>query len=175
MGNHVHLVLETTDIGGTLAEIMKGINLSYAQYYKGRYKHIGHFWQDRYKSILVSKDNYLLACGSYVELNPVRAKIVEDPKNYKWSSYNAYAYGKKDKIVDEHSIYKELSKDVSERRKKYREFVKEFLKDKNAMKGEMNKRVVYGSKDFTEKIKDEYDIEAIIKPRGRTKRDANES
>lgn len=175
MGNHVHLVLETTDIGGTLAEIMKGINLSYAQYYKGRYKHIGHFWQNRYKSILVSKDNYLLACGSYVELNPVRAKIVEDPKNYKWSSYNAYAYGKKDTIVDEHSIYIELSTDSTERRKKYREFVKGFLKDKNAMKGEMNKRVVYGSEDFTEKIKDEYDIEAIIKPRGRAKRDADES
>jgi putative transposase len=170
MGNHVHLVLETTDIGGTLAEIMKGINLSYAQYYKGRYKHIGHFWQDRYKSILVSKDNYLLACGNYVELNPVRAKIVEDPKNYKWSSYSTYAYGKKDTIVDEHSIYIELSTDSTERRKKYREFLRGFLKYKNAMRGEMNKRVVYGSEDFTEKIKDEYDIEAIIKPRGRAKR-----
>src|SRR4030043_2156299 len=118
MENHVHLVLEPTDTGGSLAEIMKGINLTYAQYYKKRYKHIGHFWQDRYKSIIISKDNYLLACGSYVDLNPVRAKIVEDPKDYKWSSYNAYAYGKKGSIVDEHSIYKELSKDGSERRKK---------------------------------------------------------
>ncbi len=44
-------------------------------------------------------------------MNPVRAKIVEDPKDYKWSSYNVYAYGRKDSIVDEHSIYKELSKD----------------------------------------------------------------
>ncbi|MEW6066811.1 MAG: transposase [Nitrospirota bacterium] len=66
MRNHVHLVLETTQKGGTLSEIMKGINLSYAQYCKGKYKHIGHFWQDRYKSIIISKDNYLLACGSYV-------------------------------------------------------------------------------------------------------------
>ncbi|MDH5202963.1 MAG: transposase, partial [Nitrospirota bacterium] len=44
MRNHVHLVLETTERGGSLAEIMKGINLSYAQYFKGRYKHTGHFW-----------------------------------------------------------------------------------------------------------------------------------
>ena len=48
MRNHVHLVVEPTEEGGTLAEIMKGINLSYAQYFKFWYKHIGHFWQDRY-------------------------------------------------------------------------------------------------------------------------------
>lgn len=66
MRNHVHLVLETTGKGGRLSEIMKGINLSYVQHYKSRYRHTGHFWQDRYKSILISKDDYLLACGSYV-------------------------------------------------------------------------------------------------------------
>jgi len=87
MRNHIHFVLEPTAKGGKLSEIMKGINLSYAQYYKNKHRHIGHFWQDRYKSILISKDNYLLACGSYIELNPVRARIVEDPKDYRWSSY----------------------------------------------------------------------------------------
>ncbi|MGQ9778101.1 MAG: transposase, partial [Thermodesulfobacteriota bacterium] len=50
MRNHIHLVIETAEKGGSLAEVMKGINLSYAQYYKRRYKHIGYFWQDRYKS-----------------------------------------------------------------------------------------------------------------------------
>ena len=65
MRNHIHLILEPTDGGGKLAEIMKGVNLSYAQYYKNRYRHVGHFWQDRYKSIMISKDEYLLACGSY--------------------------------------------------------------------------------------------------------------
>ncbi len=54
----------------------------YAQHYKRKYSHTGHFWQDRFKSIVLSKDEYLLACGSYVELNPVRAKMVEDPKDY---------------------------------------------------------------------------------------------
>src|SRR4030043_956432 len=164
MENHVHLVLEPTDRGGSLAEVMKGINLSYAQYYKSRYKHIGHFWQDRYKSIIISKDDYLLACGSYVELNPVRAKIVEDPKDYKWSSYNAYAYGKKGSIVDEHSIYKELSKREAERRKKYRQFVGGMLKEKDAMKGEMNRRVMYGSDDFIEEVMKEYKVVALTKP-----------
>ncbi len=105
MTNHVHLVVETVVNGGSLAEIMKGVNLSYAQYYKGKYRHIGHFWQDRYKSIIISKDNYLLACGSYVELNPVRAQMVDDPKEYRWSSYRAYGHGREDLLVDEHVIY----------------------------------------------------------------------
>src|SRR5208283_5659512 len=124
MTNHVHLVLEVMDNGGSLSEIMKGINLSYAQHYKRKYKHTGHFWQDRYKSIMISKDDYLLACGSYVELNTVRARIVNDPKEYKWSSYNVYAYGKRDVLVDEHPIYMEQSGDDTERRRRYREFVR---------------------------------------------------
>src|SRR5450759_5270579 len=132
------------DRGGGLAEIMKGINLSYAQHYKKKYKHIGHFWQDRYKSIIISKDDYLLACGSYVELNSVRARIVTDPKDYRWSSYNTYAYGKNNSFVDEHPIYRVLSEDESERSKKYRELVKGMLLEKDAMTGEMKGRVVYG-------------------------------
>ena len=145
MKNHVHLVLETQEEGGSLAEIMKGINLSYAQHYKRKYDHIGHFWQDRFKSILISNDQYLLACGSYVELNPVRAGIVKDPRDYRWSSYRVYAYGKKDLLVDEYLIYRELSKDESNRRKRYREFVRGMLRSKGAMRGEMERRAIYGS------------------------------
>jgi len=171
MTNHVHLVVETTEKGGKLSEIMKGINLSYAQYFKNRYRHIGHFWQDRYKSIIISKDDYLLACGSYVELNPVRAKIVEDPREYKWSSYNTYAYGRKDSITDRHFIYEELSKDESERRRKYREFIMGMLKERESMRGEMNRRVVYGSDDFIDKLTVQYKIGAVIKPIGRPIKD----
>lgn len=171
MRNHVHLVLEPKERGGDLSEIMKGISLSYAQYYKHRYSHIGHFWQDRYKSILISKDNYLLACGSYVELNPVRAKIVEDPKDYRWSSYNEYAYGRGDRITDEHPIYKRLSDKEAERRKRYREFVKGMIKERGAMRGEMDRRVVYGSEGFIEKLRKQYDIEAIVKQKGRPKKE----
>lgn len=174
MTNHVHLVIEPIESGGRLSEVMKGVNLSYAQYFKHKYKHTGHFWQDRYKSIIISKDNYLLACGSYVELNPVRAKIVEDPKDYKWSSYRIYAYGNKSPIVDEHPIYQGLSENEAERRKRYREFVKGMLKEKKAMKGEMDRRVVYGSEDFIKGIAKTYEIEAVIRLKGRPKKDGKE-
>jgi putative transposase len=169
MNNHVHLVLETQEEGGSLAEIMKGINLSYAQHYKRKYDHIGHFWQDRFKSILISSDQYLLACGSYVELNPVRAGIVKDPGDYRWSSYRVYAHGKKDLLVDEHLIYRELSKDESNRRKRYREFVRGMLRSRGAMRGEMERRAIYGSEAFVGKLKKAYELEEIIKPIGRPK------
>lgn len=170
MTNHVHLILETVEEGGTLADIMKGINLSYAQYYKTKYGHIGHFWQDRYKSILVSKDEYLLACGSYVELNPVRARLSEDPKDYKWSSYHLYAFGKKDRLLGEHPIYQELSTKEKERRKAYREFVKGMLLSRDSMQGEMVGRIIYGNETFLERITALLGVEGRVRARGRPKR-----
>jgi putative transposase len=161
--------------GGALAEIMKGINLGYAQYYKGKNNHIGHFWQDRYKSIIISKDEYLLACGSYVELNPVRARIVEDPKDYKWSSYGAYAYGETVSVVERHGIHNALAEEAGERRKKYREFVRGMLREKKAMKEEMGRRVVYGNKAFIKKMQMAYKVEALIKPKGRLRKSANDN
>jgi putative transposase len=171
MKNHVHLVLEPQEEGGSLAEIMKGINLSYAQNYKRKYDHVGHFWQDRFKSMLISKDQYLLACGSYVELNPVRAGVVKDPRDYRWSSYRAYAYGKKDPLLDEHPIYQELSKDERGRRERYREFVKGRLRSKGAMRGEMERRAIYGGEAFANKLKKAYQMEEMIKPIGRPKKE----
>lgn len=170
MTNHVHLVLEPAETGGRLAEIMKGINISYAQYYKKKYQHIGHFWQDRYKSIIVAKDNYLLACGSYVELNPVRAMMVDEPEDYRWSSYNAYASGKTDPLLDAHPIYGALSVDESERRKKYREFVRGILVEKDSLRGEMKSRAVYGDEAFTKKVASQYSIGPVINPVGRPKK-----
>ncbi len=167
MTNHVHLVIEPSEGGGGLSEIMKGINLAYAQHYKRKYSHIGHFWQDRYKSIIISKDDYLLACGSYVELNPVRAKMVEEPKDYIWSSYRVYGHGKKDLLVNEHSVYLHLSEDEGERRRKYRELVRGMLKEVDAMKGEMDRRIVYGGEAFVKKISTAYNITEKVRQMGR--------
>jgi len=173
MTNHVHLVMEATEEGGELSQIMKGINLSYAQYYKNKYKHTGHFWQDRFKSILISKDEYLLACGSYVELNPVRAGMVKDPKEYRWSSYRANAYGQKDALLDEHVIYSKLFQD-QEVRKAYREFVYQMMEKKEAMRGEMDRRAIYGSGAFIQEVNRRFKIDALIKEPGRPRNIAEE-
>jgi len=177
MTNHVHLILEPSEKGGDLSEIMKGINLSYALHYKRKHNHTGHFWQDRYKSILISKDQYLLTCGSYVELNPVRAKIVVDPKDYPWSSYPVYAHGKRDPLIETHPVYDLLSLESKDRQKKYREFIRGMIRDQEAMKGEMDRRVVYGGEDFLKKVSRVSQIgekqKPVGRPRGRRKNKEN--
>jgi putative transposase len=170
MPNHVHLVLDVTREGKELSEIMKGINLSYVLYYKKKYEHIGHFWQDRYKSIMISKDDYLLACGSYVELNPVRARMVKDPADYPWSSYTTYAHGKHSELVDKHTIYLNLGKESKENQDKYQEFIYGIQKEKKFMKGEMNKKILYGSKEFLDDMKRKFNIGSSIKNRGRPRK-----
>lgn len=102
-----------------------------------------------------------------MELNPVRAKIVEDPKDYTWSSYRVYGYGKRDILIDEHPVYLQLSEDEGDLRRKYREFVRGMLKEKKAMKGEMDKRIVYGSEDFVKDMTATYKISEKIKQMGR--------
>ncbi len=87
-------------------------------------------------------------------------------------SYRAYAYGKKDPLLDEHPIYQELSKEEPQRRERYREFVKGTLRSKGAMRGEMDRRAIYGSGVFADKLKKAYQMEEIIKPIGRPKKEA---
>ena len=173
MTNHVHLVIEPTEDGGELSQIMKGINLSYAQHFKKKYEYTGHFWQDRFKSIIISKDEYLLACGSYVELNPVRAGMVKDPKDYPWSSYKTNAYGGKDNLIDRHIMYAKLSTDETVR-KEYRSFVQQMQRKHDSMRGEMDRRTIYGGSEFIQRVRKRYKIDAVIKKRGRPKKESPE-
>jgi putative transposase len=100
MDNHIHMIMESDCLG----KAMHGLNLSYAQYFRYKYKSVGHFWQDRYKSYVIQKDKYLINCISYIEYNPVRANITLRPEDYDWSSYKARIIGKQDRLLDELSL-----------------------------------------------------------------------
>lgn len=109
-----------------------------------------------------------MACGSYVELNPVRARMAKDPREYRWSSYRANAYGKKDDLLDARLIYDKLFHD-QEARREYRKFVRQMMETKEAMRGEMERRKIYGSGAFIREVNKRFKIEAMIKERGRPK------
>ncbi len=89
MDNHYHLVIETPE--GNLSEGMRQINGVYTQRYNFFHHKTGHVFQGRYKAIIVDRDSYLLELVRYVALNPVRAGMVEDPKDWMWSSYRPTA------------------------------------------------------------------------------------
>jgi len=88
MGNHYHLVLRTRL--ANLSRLMRHINGTYAQAYNRRHDKVGHLFQGRFNAILVQYDAYFLEVCRYVDLNPVRAGIVELPHEWRWSSYQAH-------------------------------------------------------------------------------------
>lgn len=90
MPKHFHIVIETPQ-RLTLSDGMQWLNGKYAEWFNERYKRVGHLFQGRFKSFLVEKETYLQEVVRYVALNPVRAKIVDRPENYRWSSYRATA------------------------------------------------------------------------------------
>ena len=89
MDNHFHLLIETLE--GTLSLGMRQLNGVYTQKFNKRHGRVGHLFQGRYKAILIQKDSHLLEVCRYVVLNPVRARLVEEPGGWRWSSYGATA------------------------------------------------------------------------------------
>jgi len=97
MTNHVHLIVDCLK----LTKLMHGINLSYAKYFNKKHNKVGHLWQDRFKSLVITKDKYLLDCLQYIEYNPVRARIVDNPANFQWSSYRNRILGQISDTLDQ--------------------------------------------------------------------------
>lgn len=85
MDNHYHLLVETP--GGNLSKGMRHLNGVYTQRFNREHGRVGHVFQGRYKAILVQKESYLLELARYIVLNPVRARMVKEAKDWFWSSY----------------------------------------------------------------------------------------
>jgi hypothetical protein len=75
--------------------------MNYAKQYCQKYEFVGHVWQGRFKSMKIESDAYLLACGNYIEMNPVRAGLTDNPKDWTWSSYAYYAQGQRDDLIND--------------------------------------------------------------------------
>ena len=119
MTNHVHLLV-TPAQAKKLPKLLISLGRRYVQYVNRMYGRTGTLWDSRYKSSLVQADKYLLACHRYIELNPVRACMVEDPGFYRWSSYRANGLGQTDKLLTPHPLYLALGDTDESRRAAYR-------------------------------------------------------
>jgi len=88
MRNHVHLIIQPHT--SNLTNGMHAVGFRYAQYFNKKYKRRGYLYQGRYKAVLVQSGTYLRRLIRYIHLNPVRAGIVQQPEDYRWSSHRAY-------------------------------------------------------------------------------------
>jgi len=101
--------------------LMKALGQRYVQYVNRTYRRSGTLWEGRFRSCLTQEESYLLACQRYIELNPVRAGMVEHPAEYRWSSYRSNAQGEPGSLLKPHSLYQALGEDAASRAAAYRE------------------------------------------------------
>lgn len=107
MSNHFHL-LATPETEEGIPQMMQAVGRRYVRNFNLRHARTGTLWEGRYKSTLIQAERYLLACMVYMDLNPVRAGMVQDPAEYRWSSHLHYIGRRGDKLITPHPLYWEL-------------------------------------------------------------------
>lgn len=166
MNNHPHLIAWLNN-QSRLSKFMKQLSLSYYSYYKKTYGYTGHLWQGRFKSNIVDTDAYLLMCGKYIELNPVRAGIVSQPQDYLFSSYKFYAYGKPDSLLTPSPAYLALAVSAETRKEQYIKFV---VDGSIINTQKLRRQHFIGNKSFVQKSEQLYGIKNESFKPGRPKR-----
>ncbi len=155
MTNHIHL-LATPQEEMAIARMMQYVGRQYVQYFNRKHQRSGTLWEGRYFSCLIQGDAYLLSCQRYIELNPVRAGMVEDPANYSWSSYRANGLGINTKLLTPHPLYVQLGRSKSERLANYRALFQpqvdgELFQD---IQYALNHRLVLGTERFKTEVEE---------------------
>ncbi len=159
MTNHYHLIIETPE--ANISKVMHYINSAYTTYINVKRKRSGHLFHGRYKSIVVDADNYLFELSRYIHLNPVRAKMVQKPEDYLYSSYSVYINKKRDRLVTTDRVLNYTSQQNSRAEEEYKTFVESAIGENidNPMKN------IYGGmivghvgfiKEILKSIKEDY-------------------
>jgi putative transposase len=153
MTNHVHILATPFDESG-VSKMMQALGRRYVRYFNRSYRRSGTLWEGRFKSGVVQSERYLLICQRYIELNPVRAGMVVDPANYRWSSYQAHALGKVITMHNAHPEYLALGASPAERQQRYRELFRAHVDDDLIcdIRKAVNKGLALGSECFKDEI-----------------------
>jgi len=168
MTNHVHLLL-TPPTREAVTQLVVSLGRRYVQYINKTYRRTGTLWDSRYKSSLIHADDYLLLCQRYIELNPVRADMVDDPALYRWSSYRANGLGQADTLLTPHDLYLALDGDPANRQAAYRllfrsELAHEALAD---IRLALSRGQPLGQGRFLDQIERMTGRRCVVRPRGR--------
>lgn len=163
MTNHVHLLV-TPWRANCVSKMMQSLGRYYVRYYKKAYRRSGTLWEGRFKSCLVESTDYLLRCYQYIELNPVRACMVDDPASYMWSSYRCNGMGIRSKLVTPHESYLRLGRTEKERLENYRELFRHQLGIEviDEIRKSVNKGLVFGSERFKDEV--EANLKCRVRP-----------
>jgi len=168
MTNHVHLLI-SPERAAAIPRLIIALGRRYVQYFNLTHRRTGTLWDSRYKSSLIQAETYLLACQRYIELNPVRAGMVNDPAHYRWTSYRHHALGQVNPYLTSHECYLGLACDEATRQASYRELFRSEL-DQAALSDirlALNQSQPLGNSKFYAAIEAATGQRREAKPRGR--------
>jgi len=153
MTNHAHLLLTPSSDGG-ISKLMQSLGRCYVAYFNFNYSRSGTLFEGRFRASLVEEHNYLLECLRYIELNPVRAGMVKDPGNYRWSSYQTHAFGTPVTMWSPLPQFLELGPNAAQRQAAWRNLIGEVLDAELITKIRQcaNAGLVLGSQNFREQV-----------------------
>lgn len=122
MSNHFHLLVTPQTPEG-LPQMMQAVGRRYVRGFNNAQERSGTLWEGRYRSTLLQSERYLLACMAYIDLNPVRAGLVAQARDYPWSSFGHYTGQRVDKLITPHALLWELGNTPFAREAAYAELV----------------------------------------------------
>ena len=167
MTNHVHLLATPSEVGG-VGRAIQSLGRRYVRYFNTRHGRSGTLWEGRYRASAIDTEQYLLCCYRYIELNPVRAGMVNHPGLYPWSSFWSNAYGWPDDLVTAHPIFDQLGGTSSDRRFAYRRLFANTISDQTIelLRERTNKNWALGDQGFCSRLEMLSDRQALPRCRG---------
>jgi putative transposase len=165
MDNHVHL-LATPRATGDLARMMQKLGRQYVGTFNARHGRTGTLWEGRYKACLVDSERYVLTCQRYIELNPVRARVTDDPAAYRWSSCAAHLDGRRHALLAPHPAWLALHGDPAARASAWRRLLDASIPDQDLVeiRQHLQQQRAWGRDDFRAMVKTRTQRFAGVRP-----------
>lgn len=168
MTNHVHLLVTPND-KGAVSKMMQAIGRRYVGCFNARYPRTGTLWEGRFKAALVDSARYLLTCYRYIELNPVRAGMVRQPVEYRWSTHHSNGHGAHETRITPHPFYLAPGTSLLERQTTYRALFDNSVanEDTEARRAHTQQQRALGSERFRAQVEALTRQAASVRPRER--------
>jgi len=172
MSNHVHLVVDPGEDPRNLSLLMKRLAGRHSRRLNLRNSWSGSIWESRFKCSPIESERYLLTCGRYVDLNPVRAGIVSTPSAYDWSSYRTRAGIAPRDWLDPDPSIEALASTEARQHQRYRELVMQPIDEENLafIRGALGRNQLTGTDEFVAKVARNEGLLVPSRSRGRPRK-----
>jgi putative transposase len=166
--NHIHLIVSDNRGDDVIPRAMHLIAGRTGQEYNRRKRRKGAFWEDRYHATAIESGDHLWHCMVYVDLNMVRAGVVDHPSKWKWGGYNEIQNPKERYQVIDHELLRrflfiETNDELAEI---HRRWVESEMKKYSTRQEHFSRALAVGSETFVKKVSDQLGARAT-EARGR--------